>query len=102
MNTRRMQYIDMAKGIGILLVIIGHTMSLGWKKDFIYSFHMPLFFCLQWYDVAVLFDLGGMEKSDQKIGETLAAPNRCAVSIYVLVGRCNSRYYLEWTNKRAY
>lgn len=44
MNTRRMQYIDMAKGIGILLVIIGHTMSLGWKKDFIYSFHMPLFF----------------------------------------------------------
>ena len=70
MNTRRMQYIDMAKGIGILLVIIGHTMSL--------------------------------EKSDQKIGETFAAPNRCAVSIYVLVGRCNSRYYLEWTNKRAY
>lgn len=43
MNTRRMQYIDMAKGIGILLVIIGHTISLGWKKDFIYSFHMPLF-----------------------------------------------------------
>ncbi len=44
MKKNRMNYLDMAKGIGILLMIVGHTISLGWQKDLIYSFHMPLFF----------------------------------------------------------
>lgn len=44
MKKNRMTYLDMAKGIGILLMIVGHTISLGWQKDLIYSFHMPLFF----------------------------------------------------------
>lgn len=41
----RIDYIDSAKGIGILLVIIGHTSS-GFIRDFIYTFHMPLFFII--------------------------------------------------------
>ena len=41
---KRIAYIDVAKGIGILLMILGHTMTPGWGKDVIYSFHMPLFF----------------------------------------------------------
>lgn len=42
----RLDYIDIAKGIGIILVVIGHCM--GWEPGFkfIYSFHMPLFFFL--------------------------------------------------------
>lgn len=44
MKKNRMTYLDMAKGIGILFMIVGHTISLGWQKDLIYSFHMPLFF----------------------------------------------------------
>jgi len=41
----RIEYIDMAKGIGIIAVIIGH-MNV-WKfNKIIYSFHMPLFFLL--------------------------------------------------------
>ena len=43
MKKNRMTYLDMAKGIGILFMIVGHTISLGWQKDLIYSFHMPLF-----------------------------------------------------------
>ena len=46
----RNQAIDITKGIGILLVIVGHT---GGKPEFIghwiYSFHMPLFFLLGGY-----------------------------------------------------
>ena len=47
-----------AKGIGIILVVIGHftvpSAPMYWEeiKDFIYSFHMPLFFLLSGY----LFD----------------------------------------------
>jgi acyltransferase len=41
---KRIGWIDIAKGITILLVIVGHTL-IGYKvNDYIYAFHMPLFF----------------------------------------------------------
>lgn len=40
----RVRYIDIAKGIGILLVIIGHTFPGSYVQRVCYSFHMPLFF----------------------------------------------------------
>lgn len=43
----RMEYIDIAKGIGILLVIAGHLFAYrGPISRWIFSFHMPLFFIL--------------------------------------------------------
>ena len=42
----RIQWIDIAKGIGIILVIIGHVSINANINDFIYSFHMPLFFII--------------------------------------------------------
>lgn len=41
----RIEWIDIAKGIGILLVIMGHTFQLGMVTP-LYAFHMPLFFFL--------------------------------------------------------
>lgn len=41
---KRIEWVDCAKGITILLVIIGHTVSS--LYGIIYSFHMPLFFAL--------------------------------------------------------
>lgn len=37
---------DIMKGIGIMLMMIGHFISPGIFHDFIYSFHMPMFFIL--------------------------------------------------------
>lgn len=50
----RIEYIDIAKGIGIVLVIVGHVVWGGNYpmkgaesiSNFIYSFHMPLFFII--------------------------------------------------------
>lgn len=43
----RIQWVDLAKGIAILLVIIGHTEGIPHViRGIIYSFHMPLFFIL--------------------------------------------------------
>jgi fucose 4-O-acetylase-like acetyltransferase len=45
----RLPYIDSAKAIGILLVIIGHCESINtipYLRGMIYSFHMPLFFII--------------------------------------------------------
>ena len=41
---KREEWVDTLKGIGILLVIVGHTNSPFFK--YIYYFHMPLFFMI--------------------------------------------------------
>lgn len=41
--------IDIAKGIAILLVIVGHSQGPAILNSFIYSFHMPLFFIVSGY-----------------------------------------------------
>ena len=46
---KRVQYIENAKGIGILLVVLGHNDMNAYHPTlhrFIYAFHMPLFFFL--------------------------------------------------------
>jgi fucose 4-O-acetylase-like acetyltransferase len=42
-GAKRIEWIDIAKGIGIVLVVMGHMQIMG---RFIYSFHMPMFFML--------------------------------------------------------
>lgn len=42
---KRLNYIDIAKGIGIILVVLGHSLSSkSISGRWIWSFHMPLFF----------------------------------------------------------
>lgn len=46
MEKQRIDAIDIAKGLGILLVYIGHVPPCKFVVRFIYNFHMPLFFFL--------------------------------------------------------
>lgn len=44
---KRLKYIDIAKGISILLVILGHCLpENNIFRQYIYTFHMPLFFII--------------------------------------------------------
>ncbi len=45
-NIQRIEWLDIAKGIAILLVIAGHVSLLPWEpwRKMIFSVHMPLFF----------------------------------------------------------
>jgi fucose 4-O-acetylase-like acetyltransferase len=45
----RIRYIDVARGLGIFLVIIGHLNTDELLHNLIYSFHMPFFFFLSGY-----------------------------------------------------
>lgn len=49
MEFGRYQWIDIARGIGIILVIVGHTSSNSILVKAIYEFHMPLFFFVSGY-----------------------------------------------------
>lgn len=46
MNEKRVNTFDIAKGIGIILVVVGHTNTHFGIEKVIYQFHMPLFFIL--------------------------------------------------------
>ena len=49
MNTKRITWVDMAKGYGMIAVLIGHLVQGGLLGNFVYSFHLPLFFFLSGY-----------------------------------------------------
>ena len=47
---QRLDYLDIAKGIGITLVVFGHlSQSSEISRILVYSFHMPLFFLISGY-----------------------------------------------------
>lgn len=46
---QRYEYLDIAKGMGILAVVWAHILTVGWSHRFIYAFHMPLFFFISGY-----------------------------------------------------
>ncbi len=49
MSTSRIAWIDIAKGLGILLIVLGHNDLAAYHPTlhkFVYSFHIPLFFFL--------------------------------------------------------
>lgn len=45
-TTRRLDDIDRAKGVLIILAVIGHIWQAGPVHNFIYAFHMPAFFVI--------------------------------------------------------
>lgn len=45
-GSNRIEEVDISKGIGMVLVITGHLCVSASLRNFIYSFHMPLFFIL--------------------------------------------------------
>ena len=47
MTKQRLEYIDIIKGIGIFLVVLGHVTTNQNAYHFIYAFHMPLFFIIE-------------------------------------------------------
>lgn len=48
-QANRDRSIDIVKGIGIILMVVGHSGCPKWLHDFIYAFHMPLFFICSGY-----------------------------------------------------
>lgn len=49
-QVKRITYFDIAKGIGMILMIVGHcSIKNQYILNFIFSFHMPLFFLISGY-----------------------------------------------------
>ena len=67
----RVTYLDLAKGIGIILVVLGHMENISSElRIWISSFHMPLFFVIS----GMLLALKGADKpiiNDVKSGDEM-------------------------------
>lgn len=48
-NNNRLKYIDLLKGFGVVMVVIGHMHYSENVDKLIYGFHMPLFFFISGY-----------------------------------------------------
>ena len=55
----RLQWLDEVKGLGILLMVIGHAGAPKYLVHWIYGFHMPLFF--GWLDTFLITANGKKE-----------------------------------------
>lgn len=92
----RLTYIDIAKGIGIFLVVVGHCIpdatsptgisvsAYRWLHDVIYAFHMPLFFFLAGFMVSRQKMLDRAQKPIDLVRKRIS---RLLVP-YVVVGFC--------------
>jgi acyltransferase len=73
---KRIDWLDLGKGLGMLLVMLGHTNIPVPIKTYIYTFHMPLFFFLSGY----LFNLNkfpNVKAFLSKRTKTLILPYLC-------------------------
>ena len=67
MEHKRIKFIDLAKGLTMLCVLIGHIDTYDWIKSSIYSFHMPIFFILSGYFLHERFEVFRLKKMVRSI-----------------------------------
>lgn len=77
-NSKRIVSLDIAKGIGILIVVLGHVLRTSdvFLLRFIFSFHMPLFFILS----------GFVFKTENTKGKKLIGSELKLLSAYIVYG----------------
>ena len=87
----RIAWVDIAKGIAILLVIIGHSVSGGIYgstiRGLIYSFHMPLFFIFSCFTYKMSKDAADLKKKTKKAFMKLIGPAFITFAI-IIVWQC--------------
>lgn len=85
-NLNRITWIDIAKGVTIILVIIGHTVEFNsFVRNFIFSFHMPLFFILSGYTYKVASDWSTFVIHLKKNFKSLIIPSLIICCITILI-----------------
>lgn len=83
--SKRLSWIDVMKGVGMLLVIFGHASLPNEVRKYIYSFHMPLFFCISGY----LFNI----KKYDGFNQFLKSKAKSLLIPYIFLSVLNYCYY---------
>lgn len=81
---KRIDWLDIAKGIAIISTIIGHSFDKNEIGIFIFSFHMPLFFILSGYTLKKI-QLRELKKSTIKDFKRLIVPIFIVLVIQIIL-----------------
>lgn len=92
---QRINWVDIAKGITIILVVAGHTISYGNSgpiiKTIIFSFHMPFFFIMSGYTASLPTSTEEFWQKTKRISLSLLVPSYsayiCKTLILALINR---------------
>lgn len=98
LKNERIIWIDVAKGLGMILVVIGHSRPPEWLKEVIFSFHMPLFFFLSGLVYKAKSTSVSIKRRIMKDGKSLVIPYVITVfviGVFLLVIQAQGRkgYY---------
>jgi len=86
---QRLKWIDTARGIGVILVVIGHISSINnGIGQWIYSFHMPLFFVIS----GILFSI--KKEADKSFGVFVLSRVKGIIYPYLMISFLNIIYDL--------
>ena len=102
----RLNQFDILKAIGIILVIVGHTIGYNIVRNMICSFHMPLFFLVSGYFFSVKAPLTLFKK----LYKRLLIPYLLSCSIIILLNviivmhtrTFDAHYLLNWLQSIVY
>lgn len=84
---RRLEYIDVSRGIVILLMVLGHLAPFdGHVFRIIFSFHMPFFFFVSGYCSSLAWKNTGFFPFLCKISGRYIVPNICYSIILIVIG----------------
>lgn len=82
MGRERIKWVDCAKGIAILLVLIGHTVYKPLVRGSIFAFHMPVFFILSAYTISISASGNEYVNRLKKNFKSLIIPAICTFLIF--------------------
>lgn len=88
---KRNEAIDVAKGIGIILVVLGHVIPRGFLWNLIYSVHMPLFILCS----GLFHDNKKSAKHILKIGMSYCLFGIFAIAIWGITVEKENAYYFK-------
>lgn len=79
MEENRLEYMDVAKGLGIIAIILGHTSTV--FEKYVFPFHVPLFFLISGFFLSFRKPLSEYTKNKAK---QLLVPY-CTTAIIVVI-----------------
>lgn len=98
---KRIGWVDMAKGVAILSVIIGHTLCMeslveNMWRGVIFSFHMPLFFILSAFTFQFSINTEQFGRNTVRAFKHLIIPTLCLFAIQTVLDLLKETGVSDW------
>ena len=82
----RIKWVDVSKGITIILIVFGHVLRVGYVRDVLYCFHVPVFFFLSGITATETFSVKRIVSDTKRILVPYYAFGAISIAVYAVLG----------------